>query len=520
VRVLIFHGYLLAGTGSNVYNAALGEALVRGGHEVHLLCQDRDPLALDWVDAAGDWDGGSLAVRVRREPVRATVYRPEIGGLLPLYVADRYEGIEARPFQDLSPAEVDRYVDANVEAVREVAARVRPDVALANHLVMGPVVLARGLAGVGVPYAVKIHGSALEYTVKPHPRFKPYAVEGLERARGVLVGSRHTADSLWTEMADPGLPGRTRLGPPGVDVARFAPRAPAAAHEGLERLRDRLAAAEPTTSPGGVRAESPEAAEPGDSFARSPAAAAAALATVGRDDRLVVFVGKLIASKGVELLLAAWPLVSAREPRTRLLIVGFGAFRGGLEGLAHDLDRGDLDAARALRSEHGAELPHLRAFLDSLEDEGAYRAAARGMAERIAWSGRLDHAELTDVLPAAEAMAVPSTFPEAFGMVAAEAAACGALPVVAAHSGLAEVARTLGAAAPEAARAWLTFEVGPGAVRELAGDLSAWLAAPEDLRAATREAIVAATREAYSWDGVARSVIAAARGELDGLPLP
>jgi glycosyltransferase involved in cell wall biosynthesis len=117
-------------------------------------------------------------------------------------------------------------------------------------------------------------------------------------------------------------------------------------------------------------------------------------------------------------------------------------------------------------------------------------------------------------------MAVPSTFPEAFGMVAAEAAACGALPVVAAHSGLAEVARTLGAATPEAARPWLTFEVGPGAVRELADDLAAWLAASDDLRAATREAIVAATREAYSWDGVARSVIAAARGELDGLPRP
>jgi glycosyltransferase involved in cell wall biosynthesis len=105
-------------------------------------------------------------------------------------------------------------------------------------------------------------------------------------------------------------------------------------------------------------------------------------------------------------------------------------------------------------------------------------------------------------------------------MVAAEAAACGALPVVAAHSGLAEVARTLGAAAPAQARPWLTFTVGPGAVRELADDLSAWLAAPPDVRASTRDAIVAATREHYSWDGVARSVIAAARGELDRLPRP
>jgi glycosyltransferase involved in cell wall biosynthesis len=509
VRVLIFHGYLLAGTGSNVYNAALAEALKRAGHEVHLLCQDRDPLALDWVDAAGDWDGGSLSLTTRREPAQATVYRPDIGGVLPLYVADRYDGIDARPFPELSDDEVDRYLAGNIAAVRDVAEHVRPDVALANHLVMGPVVLARALAEAGVPYAVKIHGSALEYTVKPYPRFMPYAREGLDGARGILVGSRHTAESLWAAMDDPTVRERTRLGPPGVDVERFAPRAPGAAREGLEALRARLASSE-------------EAAATGSSFDRSAAEAAAALATVGADDRLVVFVGKLIASKGVELLLAAWPLVLAREPRARLLIVGFGAFREALEGLASDLDRGDLEAARALRGEHAGELPHLVAFLDSLagDEADAYRAAARGMTDRIAWAGRLDHAELPDVLPLAEAMAVPSTFPEAFGMVAAEAAACGALPVVAAHSGLAEVAHTLARAAPDGARAWLSFEVGPGAVRELAEDLSAWLEAPAEVRDATREAIVAATREHYSWDGVARSMIAAARGELAGLPLP
>src|SRR5919198_3163486 len=177
MRVLIFHGYLLSGTGSNVYNAELGAAFVRAGHEVHLVCQDRSPLDRDWVDAAGDWDDGALAITVRRSPVRATIYRPDIAGLLPLYVADRYEGVEARPFYELSDFEVDRYVDRNVAAVRDVVARVRPDVALANHLVMGPAILARALDG--VPYAVKIHGSALEYVVKPHPRFRPYAADGL-----------------------------------------------------------------------------------------------------------------------------------------------------------------------------------------------------------------------------------------------------------------------------------------------------------------------------------------------------
>ena len=279
-------------------------------------------------------------------------------------------------------------------------------------------------------------------------------------------------------MDDPTVRERTRLGPPGVDVQRFTPREPAPRARASSGCAPRLAAA--------TRPRRPTAS----SFARSTGEAAAALATIEPDDRLVVFVGKLIASKGVELLLAAWPLVLAREPRARLLVVGFGAFRQGLEGLARDLERGDLDAARALRAEHGGELPHLAAFLDALDDAGAYRAAARGMTDRIAWAGRLDHPELIDVLPAAEAMAVPSTFPEAFGMVAAEAAACGALPVVARTPASPRWRARSARPRPAEARDWLTFEVGPGAVRELAADLSAWLAAPADLRAATRDAIV------------------------------
>jgi hypothetical protein len=105
-------------------------------------------------------------------------------------------------------------------------------------------------------------------------------------------------------------------------------------------------------------------------------------------------------------------------------------------------------------------------------------------------------------------------------MVAAEGAACAALPVVARHSGLAEVSEALAARVPEPARAWLSFAVGDGAVRELAAALHGWLAAPEDLRGATRDAIVAVTRERWSWDGVAATVVAAARGQLDTLPRP
>jgi glycosyltransferase involved in cell wall biosynthesis len=103
-------------------------------------------------------------------------------------------------------------------------------------------------------------------------------------------------------------------------------------------------------------------------------------------------------------------------------------------------------------------------------------------------------------------------------MVAAEAAACGALPVSSDHSGLAEVTRSLAAAVPEDARPWLSFPTGD--VRALADRIVAWMKAPEPLREATRAALVQVARERYSWDGVARSVTAAAQGRLDDLPLP
>jgi glycosyltransferase involved in cell wall biosynthesis len=234
----------------------------------------------------------------------------------------------------------------------------------------------------------------------------------------------------------------------------------------------------------------------------------------------VLFVGKLIASKGMELLLAAWPLVLARVPDARLVVVGFGGFRTGLEQLAADLARGDLAAARATRGEHGEPLELLQAFLDGLGEASGYAEAAAALPARVTWVGRLEHDELADLIPAAEAMVVPSTFPEAFGMVAAEAAACGALPVVARHSGLAEVAETLAGAVPEAARPLLAFDLGPQAVPQLAAALTGWLEAPDELRAAAREAMVAVTRERYSWEGVARTVLAAAQGRLDGLPSP
>ncbi|HEX7278537.1 MAG TPA: glycosyltransferase family 4 protein [Solirubrobacterales bacterium] len=446
MRVLIFHGYMLRGTGSNIYNANLAPALARLGHEVHLLCQDRE---------------------VQLEGVQ--IHNPDIGGLLPVYVRDPYEGFEVKTFPEMSEAELGRYIEANVAAVRAVAEGAGGiDAALANHLVMGPPILAR--AGVA-PFAAKIHGSALEYTVKPHPRFLPYAQEGMEAASGVLIGSAHTAESLWATLSDdlPDLREKTRLGPPGVDVGEFRPR--------------------------------------------------------GDREKLVAFVGKLIVSKGVDLLLAAWPLVRAAHPEARLEVAGFGAYEEGLRRLLAALERGDLDDARevarlgwALEGGEERPLPILSAFL--ADPPAGYAEMARAAAGSVGFVGRLEHHEVASFFPRAEAMVMPSTFPEAFGMVAVEAAACGTLPVSAGHSGMLEVSRQLQSSLPPEVGSMTSFPVAAGAVEAIAERLSAWLSLPEGEREQARAALVETVARLWSWEGVARGVLAAAAGKLDDLPRP
>ena len=104
---------------------------------------------------------------------------------------------------------------------------------------MAPVILARA----GVDFALKVHGSDLSYTVLPNlERFEPYALEGLEAAAGILVGSGHIAERLRQAVDRRDVNAKVRLGPPGVDTDLFVPIAPAEAPDRLHALAKRLAA--------------------------------------------------------------------------------------------------------------------------------------------------------------------------------------------------------------------------------------------------------------------------------------
>ena len=132
----------------------------------------------------------------------------------------------------------------------------------------------------------------------------------------------------------------------------------------------------------------------------------------------------------------------------------------------------------------------------------------RGELEAIAppgtlFTGALEHRHLVHLLPLADAAVVPSIFPEAFGMVAAEAASAGTPPLVARHSGLQEIAEGLESEYPPEHRDLTSFASGD--VADLSEKLSRLLALP---RGTLAEPARRAAVERWSWRSVAERLLA------------
>lgn len=492
MRILVWHGWLLEGSGSSVYTARIVETWRREGHDVLLVCQERHPERFPFLDAWAT-DPASLP-----EPAagRAVLYRPEIGDLLPVFVHDEYEGFRVKTFVDLTDEELASYLEANVTALAAAAARHRSEVIVAGHAIPGPVIARRAL-GEGT-YIAKIHGSDLEYAMRPQPRYVELAREGLGGAITVAGASRNVLDRL-VELV-PSVSDRARVVAPGVEVERFRPLP---RREALLRTADLLASdpalarGRPDALDAEVRASTNEVgtldrlATRYDQTAPDPGAPERLRALAEAGGPLVGYLGKLIPQKGVEHLLGALALL---QPRPRALVVGFGSHRERLQALVAALDAGDREALAALRP--------------PLELAPHEVAAAAGIAAGVTFTGRLDHRYASTVVAALDVLVVPSILDEAFGMVALEGAAAGAIPLVARHSGLAEIADAL----EDALRApgLCSYEPGPGAERHLAAALERLLAIPAEERTALGRKLASLVTDRWSWDHTARGLLGAA----------
>jgi|RhiMetdeSRZDD1v2_1073273.scaffolds.fasta_scaffold01279_11 glycosyltransferase involved in cell wall biosynthesis len=504
MRILLWHGWLLEGSGSNVATARVAEHFRALGHDVVLLCQERHPERYRWIDAFGEVDGhGSsdlTSQEARPAPGRCVLLRPRIGGTLPVFVLDRYEGFErVVRFVDLTDDELEAYLRANADATRAAAAAHGTEIAFTGHAIPGSAIGARALTG--GRYVAKIHGSDLEYAVRPQARYRELAAEGLRPARAV-VGPTNDVLKRCAALV-PGIDHLVRVVAPGVEVSSFRPRPRAEALEEAARLLD----ADRDTArgrPAGLDADVERALGARDAAALDAIAdsydqsvpepdAAARLRTLAQADGPIVgYLGKLIPQKGVELMLAAQAV--ARHD-AHALVVGFGSDREWLAALALALERGDEEGLAWLR-ERGQPIG------------AGVRPAETARDRDVVFTGRLDHRYAPEALAAMDVQVVPSILEEAFGMVAAEGAAAGALPLVARHSGLGEVGAALEREIGHPGL--LTFEPGERAVANLADGIDRLLELPVAERDGLRAAVSAFVGREWTWDRTAAGMLAAA----------
>lgn len=456
MRILLWHGYLMRGSGSNIYTANIARTWRKAGHDVLLMCQETRPDALDFVDEAGAFDPTNGSFSLEALPVdgslgRCRLVRPAIGQILPVYVYDEYEGFTAKRFVELTDDELEHYTNSNIVAMVTAIREHRPEAIVTGHEVMGPYIAREACALTGTRYAAKLHGSALEYAVKEQPeRYLTYARSGLGGAIAVTAGSNYmlrAAGEVIPEVLE-----RGEVVNPGCDIDLFRPT-------------------------GGPRPEPP----------------------------IVGYVGKFIVQKGVHNFLAALGLT---KEHFRSTIVGYGGFERQLHELHSSLASGDVDRTRGLADAEG--LRELSDFLEASADD-AYLQRLRDIPLR--WAGRLDHEPLSRELPEWTICVVPSVLAEAFGMVAAEAAACGVLPVVPNHSGIGEV----GTAIEEAldAPGLLTYDR-EDPVRGLAAAIDRILALQPEVRRSLSQKAMELARERWSWDHVADGLLAHAVSGVGG----
>ena len=72
MRIGIYHGYELTGSGSNEYTRYLSKALAERGHTVHVLCRENHPAAIAHVSEAISWSPGGRPTKLFSRPSPTT----------------------------------------------------------------------------------------------------------------------------------------------------------------------------------------------------------------------------------------------------------------------------------------------------------------------------------------------------------------------------------------------------------------------------------------------------------------
>ena len=543
--ICILHGYLLEGSGSNLWTRCVVESLCEEGHTVQLVCQEPYPERYDCIAEfwRHDEEGRAQQVFSRAVPYpgRCIMHKPQLGDTLPVYVWDKYDEYpNVVPMVNLSDAEIESYIERNAGVVRRVVEAHGVTAMHANHAVLMSVVAQRVSERTGVPYAIMPHGSALEYAVKPDARFRAYATSAFSDASHIFVHGeemRSRVATMLPEVTD--LDSKFSVLPLGVHTAQFAPVPRERRREKMGRFWNALSTLPRGRRPQQLRDMLVRVQEAGDTASLRAALSSIKYETKAPDedveeklqqvdwehDAVLLYVGRLISAKGVQSGLAALPLILARDPGVRLLLVGHGPLREPMEAFVWALEHGDralveriVDCGRMLEGDpDGAggsqALGKVKLFFRDLDARGElddYFALARAhvRSDRVIFTGYLTHHELAHLFPCCDAGIFPSIVKEAGPLVFLEALASGCFPLGTYFGGMKASIDAIAELFPEHIVA--AMKLNP---LDTVADIAANVSTALKFGVRYKDVLSRTARERYDWTSVGRRLVT----ELDSI---
>ncbi|MFC2088985.1 hypothetical protein ACFLSX_05225, partial [Calditrichota bacterium] len=141
----ILHGYLLEGSGSNLWTRSIIQALCKQGEIVHLFCQENHPEKYDFISEAYQYEhDGRISTLLKRKiayPGACIMHKPKLGDKLPVFVWDHYEEFsKVVPMIELSNDEINNYINRYINIVKIVIDKYKLKVLHANHAVLMSVI--------------------------------------------------------------------------------------------------------------------------------------------------------------------------------------------------------------------------------------------------------------------------------------------------------------------------------------------------------------------------------------------
>jgi glycosyltransferase involved in cell wall biosynthesis len=456
LKIGLFHGYELTGSGSNEYTRYLARSIHSDGHEVHVICRETNPDKLPFFNKVFKWSAqGEKGVlkNSSKDTVNCVLHILPESEIYPVYVTDKQRGSKARAFINLTDGELEDYLQFYEKVLETILREVQLDILHCNHLVYQPIIAQNPCLNTGTPFIIFPHGSSIEYTIRPDKRFYNQAIKALEKCNGLIIGNEEVRDRITTLYPEHKkmILDKTKIVGVGVDTSLFCP----------VKYCDRPSSIDKLISEKLKQGKSPEqSCELREKLSLGDWNSLAEyrnayneyapdsnikdkLKSVNWDQKVMIFVGALTAGKGLQTLITAMPEILNKRANTQLIIVGSGAYREVLEGLVYAIENGDLKLLDYL-VENGFDLDRgelkgpwndVKTYLADPKNRKTILENGQKVKDRIHFTGRLGHDHLQHLFPCADLAIFPSVVPEAYPLVLMESLANGVLPMVSYFSG-------------------------------------------------------------------------------------